>query len=586
MKTAHGKLALLAFVLVLAALLFVPMRAGMEDKLVISPEVLKMSVGGSYRVQCALSSDDTDQSVRFESGNPQVASVRADGVVYALSSGETVITARASGGAEAEMTVYVDGVPMRELSLNVNSLALGKGEFSGLKAIYNEDASDTRLQWVSSDETVARVSQYGRIEGVGGGECVVSVLSPNGLSASAKVLVDVEGTAVHVFPNDLVVGVGAKVQLKTVHLPADSTDKVVSWISSNPGCAYVDSGNVLHAAGVGDAIISARTEDGASAVINVSVETAPKDIRLTPNRATVSRGDTLDMQLDFLKASGEVDNSVDHLVVWQSSDESVATVDQNGRVTALSSGTTRITAASDGMVATCRLTVEVFVKQLTLEGEEVYLLKEDTNKRIRLKWSIDPVDADDKTITFTSDNEQVATVDENGIVSLTGGYGTVTITASAASGAEDTFTIHVVTHLPTPEPTAAPTPEPNAFNGILDENGDIGFAGEDEDDFDFADEDFSFADEDDETDGFAGSDVYGNDYMNEYVSTGRYPWEKAVANTPTPVPTAAPAADEDAAAAPAESPAQNSAGEPSSEALYPWERGGEIPATQNNANIG
>ncbi len=575
MKTAHGKLALLAFVLVLAALLFVPMRAGMEDELVVSPEVLKMSVGGTYQLKCMLSSDDTDQSVSFESSNPSVASVRADGVVYALSSGETQITAQASGGAAAEMTVLVDGIPMRELSLNVDSLSIAKGEFSGLRALYNEDASDTRLQWVSSDESVAKVNQYGRIEGIGGGECVVSVLAPNGLSDSARVLVDVDGTAVHVFPNDLVVGVGANVQLKTVHLPADSTDKVASWISSNPACAYVDGDNVLHAAGVGDAVIRAVTEDGAEATISVSVEAAPRDIRLTPNRATISRGDTLDMQLDFLKASGEVDNSVDHLVVWESSDKSVATVDENGRVTALSSGTTRITATSDGMVASCRLTVEVFVKEITLEGEEVYLLKEDTAKRIRLKWSIDPVDADNKVITFTSDNEQVATVDENGIVSLTGGYGTVTITAAAASGAEDTFVIHVVTHLPTPEPTVAPTPEPNAFSGILDENGEIGFAGEDEDDFDFADADFSFADEDDETDGFAGSDVYGNDYMNEFVSTGRYPWEKAAVSTPEPTVEAAPAEEADVPAeAPAATPAQSSVSAPSAEGLYPWERVG------------
>ena len=584
MKTAHGKLALLAFILVLAALLFAPMRAGMEDALQISPEVLKMSVGGNYQLKCMLQSDDKDQSVRFESSNDRVASVRPDGMVYAMNSGEAVISAYASGGAEAQMLVYVDGTPMHSLQLNVDYLELGKGEFSGLKAIYNEDASDTRLQWISSDETIAKVNQYGRIEGVGGGECVVSALAPNGLSASARVLVDVEGTAVHVFPNDLTVGVGAEVQLKTVHLPADSTDHVVSWISSNPGCAFVDADKVLHAVGVGDAIISAKTEDGASAVINVSVETAPRDLQLTPNRATISRGDTLDMQLRFLKADGEPDNSVDHLVVWNSSDESVATVDQNGRVTAIKSGDTRITATSDGMVASCRLKVEVFVKQLTLDREEVHLLREDTAEPIQLKWSIAPADADDKTITFTSSNEQVATVDANGLVMLTGGYGSVTITAEAASGAQDTFDIHVVTQLPTPEPTAEPTPEPASMDGILDENGDIGFAGEDEDDeFDFTSEDFSFADEDDDTDGFAGSDITEN-AEDAYISTGMYPWEK----TPvyTPAAPSQPGAEDASGNAAAEAPTSTAA----PQALYPWEQGGSQPAAESapaaNANGG
>jgi len=521
LKTAHGKLALLAFCLLLAALLFAPMRAGMEDALLISPEALKMSVGGNYQLSCALSSDEADQKIRFESSNPRVASVREDGTVFALASGEAKITARASGGAEASMCVFIDGTPMRELALNVEYLELGKGEFSGLRAIYNSDASDTRLQWVSSDETVAKVSQYGRIEGVGGGECVVSVISPNGLSDSARVLVDVEGTAVHISPNALTLGVGAEVPLKASYLPMDSTDRITTWVSTDTKVAYVDKRNVLHATGVGEAYISVLTEDGATAGMTVSVEKAPGDIQLSPNRATISRGDTLDMQLRFLKADGQPDTSIKHLVVWESSDKSVATVDQNGRVTALKSGDTRITATSDGMVASCRLQVEVFAKEIKLDREEVYLLKEDTAKRIQLKWVIDPVDADDTSVKFTSDNEQVATVSESGLVTMTGGYGTAVITATAASGAQDTFTLHIVTHMPTPEPTAYAAPEsaaePVYGSDILDENGDIGFKDED-----FSDEDFAFADEefyDEMYDGaYTDDEYYDPMYDDGYIA--------------------------------------------------------------------
>ena len=56
MKTAQGKLALLAFCLLMAALLFLPMRAGQEDSLIFTPTALKMSVGDSYKISCALSS--------------------------------------------------------------------------------------------------------------------------------------------------------------------------------------------------------------------------------------------------------------------------------------------------------------------------------------------------------------------------------------------------------------------------------------------------------------------------------------------------------------------------------------------------
>ena len=351
MKTSHGKLALLAFVLLLAALLFLPMRAGIEDQLVLTPGILKLNVGGSYTVRCALSSDDMNQSLRFISSDDRVASIGNDGTVYALSSGEATITAQASGGAKAQMQVMVAGIPMTDLSLNVDELHIEKGEYSGLTVSYNSDASDTRLQWLSSDENVVHVDATGRIEGVGGGEAYVSVIAPNGRSASARVFVDVEGSAVHISPNGLTLGVGAQVPLKLSFLPEDCTDSVRRWVSSNPAVLEVNEKGILRARSQGEAYITVLTEDGLTTGMEVIVEAAANDIQLDPAQATLERGDNLQMQLMFLNADGSVDESANHLVVWKSSDESIASVDQQGVVTALRSGECKIEAASDGMTA-------------------------------------------------------------------------------------------------------------------------------------------------------------------------------------------------------------------------------------------
>ena len=450
MKTSHGKLVLLAFVLLLACLLFLPMRAGQEDKLILQPGALKMSVGDSYTVRCALSSEDENQRLSFVSSDSRVASIGNDGTVYALSSGETTITARASGGASAQMQVTVAGIPMSELSLNVSELHIEKGQYSGMRVSYNADASDTRLQWLSSDEAVVHVDSTGRIEGVGGGEAYVSVIAPNGRSASAKVFVDVEGTAVHISPNDIILGVGARVPLKLTFLPLDCTDRVRRWVSSDASVLAVDDRGVLDARSEGTAFISVLTEDGLTTAMEVRVEAAPRDIQLDPSQATLERGDTLEMQLMFLNADGTADRS-DHLVTWKSSDESVASVDQKGVVTALRSGSCKIEATADGMTASCRLNVEVNIQEITLDQSEVYMLPEDAGTPIQLKWMFAPVDADDPTINFTSDNTQVATVSQNGLVSMTGGYGTAVITASAKSGASAQFTVNVVTALPDQE---------------------------------------------------------------------------------------------------------------------------------------
>lgn len=457
MKTSYGKIALLAFIILIAALLLIPMRAGEEDSMILNPNVLKMSPGDSYPVRCGLSSDDLNQRVAFTTSDDRVAAVNPDGTVYAISSGEATVTAKASGGAFASMRVIVTGTPLRTLTLNTDALHICKGEISGFSVTYDKDATDARLKWISADESVAKVSANGRILGVGGGVTTVSVLSPGGASASAKVYVKVDSTAAHITPNELTVGVGAEVPLKVRYLPSDSTDSVRGWSSSDASIAYVDDRNVLHAAGVGKAYVNAVTMDGVNAAMEVIVEKAPSELQLSPARATVERGEEMDLQLMYINAAGQVERDMKHLVNWESGDPDVAVVDQNGHVKALRGGMARITASSDGYTAECQLRVAVTVHDLKLSEHEVYLLREQTGNPIRLSYTIDPADADDPAVRFVSNNEQVATVSADGVVTMTGGYGTAVITASNAGGAMDTFTVNVVVALPQAESDADQT---------------------------------------------------------------------------------------------------------------------------------
>lgn len=448
LKTSYGKLTALCFVLLAAVLLFAPMRAGQEDVLELYPGTLKMSVGGSYRASCTLRSDVPGQSLHYEVENPGVARIAADGTVEALSPGETIITARASGGARARMKVIVDGTPLTELELNTDAVYIDKGQFSGLRVHYNADATDPRLQWVSADESIATVDAAGRIEGVGGGVTTVSVISPGGRSASATVFVNVDGAAVHITPNSLTLGVGAQVPLSAAFLPEDSTDRVVRWASSDRNILTVDEGGLLSAVGEGRAFVSVFTEDGLTDGMEVLVEAAPGSLRLDPAAATIERGESLDLHLHFLDDDGSPQADVNHLISWISSDPGVAAVDENGRVTALSSGKCEISAVCDGLTAVCELQVQTTVREIRLDRSESYLLREQAGTPIQLSWELVPSDSDDPVLRFASNNPQVANVSDSGLVTLTGGYGSAVVTASSASGATASFAVHVVTQLP------------------------------------------------------------------------------------------------------------------------------------------
>lgn len=158
--------------------------------------------------------------------------------------------------------------------------------------------------------------------------------------------------------------------------------------------------------------------------------TAPilaESVTLDKTEATLNDGETLE-----LKATVAPENVTDKTVTWKSSDESVATVDANGKVTAVDAGTATITATSgDGAAfAECAITVNKLAESIELNKTESTIYKGKTDIIIA---TVIPENTTDKTVTWKSSDESVATVDENGIVTAVG-RGEATITATSGDG--------------------------------------------------------------------------------------------------------------------------------------------------------
>lgn len=126
------------------------------------------------------------------------------------------------------------------------------------------------------------------------------------------------------------------------------------------------------------------------------------------------------------------ENATNPEIVWKSSNPSVATVDMNGNVNAVASGTTDVIAATtDGMVSTsCRVSVNVNVSAILLSQSSITIEK---GKSIKLIAEVKPNDATDKKVIWDSNDSNIAEVDEYGNVTAING-GNATITVKSADG--------------------------------------------------------------------------------------------------------------------------------------------------------
>ena len=164
--------------------------------------------------------------------------------------------------------------------------------------------------------------------------------------------------------------------------------------------------------------------------LNSGSTVAVTGVSLNKNSASLDNGDTLQ-----LSATITPSNASNKAVSWTSSNSSVASVNSNGLVTALSAGTTRISATTSdgGYTAYCDITVissGVSVTGVTLNESALSLEENETSTLVA---TVLPANADDKSVTWTSSDTSVATVSSAGVVSALKA-GTATITVRTTDG--------------------------------------------------------------------------------------------------------------------------------------------------------
>ena len=402
----------------------------------VAPTSASVSIGQSVQLTAtpkdANGNPLTGRAISWASGNTGVATVNA-GLVMGAAAGSTTITAT-SEGQSGTSTVTVSAIPVASVSVTPGSASIVAGQSTQLTAM-PKDANGNPLTgrvvtWTSSNTAAVAVSA-GLVTGKAAGSATITATS-EGRSGTSMITVTVVPVAsVTVSPSSASLTVGQTTQLTATPKDANGnplTGRTITWTSGNTAAATVNSSGLVTGASAGSATITA-TSEGQSGTSMITVTIVPvASVTVSPSSASLTVGQTTQLTATPKDANGNP--LTGRTITWTSGNTAVATVNTSGLVTGASAGSTTITATSGGQSGTSAITVTVVpVASVTVAPASLGLTVGQTGQLGATVKDANGNVLTGRTITWTSNNTGVATVNASGLVTAVA-VGTAMVTAS------------------------------------------------------------------------------------------------------------------------------------------------------------
>ena len=399
----------------------------------------KISVGESFTINYTLLSnypgyEPSNKEVTWESSDNKVAMVDNDGRVTGVTGGTATILVRADDGQiTATCTVEVYQAVSR-IDISDSVMDLNIGEEAVLEAqVFPSTASEQTVTWSSNKPDIVSVTQDGVIKAEKVGEPVVItayiVDRSATIQATCIVNVVVPLTSLSVSPASKTLSPGETLTLTKTVTPKDATNATVIYASTDPSVAKVSDSGVVTAVAGGHCYITVRSRNrDMMTSCYITVDEKVKKIKLNKKSRIMKRGSKYALSATITSAT-----ATNKEVSFSSSNKKVATVNQKGVITAKNYGTAVITCSSmdgSGKKATCKVTVRRYISKLTLNHTQ-YTMK--PKQKMTLTAKIQPINADQKALSYTSSNKAVASVSKKGVVTAKR-IGSCTITVKAKDG--------------------------------------------------------------------------------------------------------------------------------------------------------
>ncbi len=374
---------------------------------------------------------DTELQLYVESKNPPVVKNYSSGAfkscIVHVPAGCAEIYKEADGWKDATI---IEEIPVTGISITKADENVYVGDKVKLDVtVIPENANNKNFTLKSLNEDVATIDEQGNVIAKAYGKARIMATSEDGeFTDICEFDVFEHVTGVNINSSNLNLKIGENKTLEAIIKPEGKTDGQIKWSSSDIDVAEVDDSGTVKAKAKGTAIITVTTVDGGyTASCEVKVYQPVTSLDLNIKSLTLNTGETQQLIATVLPVDADNKN-----VIWTSEDETVAKVDDKGKVTGVKAGQVWIYAESEdeGYRDGCLVTVNQPVTGLKLNKSSITFNQIGDTEQ--LTAIVLPEDATNKDVDWSSSNQSVAIV-SNGLV-VCSGFGTAVIYATTVDG--------------------------------------------------------------------------------------------------------------------------------------------------------
>ena len=384
-----------------------------------------------------------DKTLNWTSSDSSVATVDSNGKVTAVKRGTATITVKTSNNKTNTCIVTVKDPKVLEINTESDeySKSLNSGSFNINYNVVVQDNYEYNLEFTNTNPSVATISNDGTVTIKGLGETYIT-LSAGNVQKTIKIVIYLHIESVSLNKNNIELIKGNNEKLNATINPENTTDdKTLNWTSSDSSVVSVDENGNVTAIKRGTAIITVKTTNNKTSTCEVIVKDS-KVLSISTDKDNYSIN--IDDKTFNINYEINTQDNPKYSVSLTSNNNDVVTVNNSGLVTIVNPGEATILINAGGVEKEVNVSIYSLIKSVSLNKKEINML---TNSNETLLASINPENTtESKLLTWTSSDENVATVDSNGkVTTLNPGIATITVTTS--NGKTDECIINVLSNI-------------------------------------------------------------------------------------------------------------------------------------------